>query len=110
MKAPERLIYPVYGEKMTDSKKASELAAELAEVLRELPDDEVAAELRALRTAVEKLSAESVHCHSCCHHGHCNWGHCNCLIWHFSNATVTVTQPNTWTSISSGTSTVYTVT
>lgn len=93
---------------MADSKKASELAAELAEALRELPDDEVAAELRALRAAVEKLSAAGRdHCHGFCCHSHCNWGHCFCGTWHYT--VTTVTQPF-YTSISSGTSTVYTVT
>ena len=94
---------------MTDKKRASELAAELAEAVRELPDDEVAAELRALRAEVEKLAAKR-DCHTCCH-PHCSLGHCNCSGWHYINTTVmpTITQPF-YTSISSGTSTVYTVT
>lgn len=83
-----------------DAKKAGELIAELAEVVREMPDDEVAAELRALREQVEKLSAAKESCQGC--HGHCsghchlhcNWGHCWCSIWHVNQ----IIYPNTLTS------------
>jgi hypothetical protein len=97
------------GRIMSDSKKASELVAELAEAVRDLPDDEVAAELRALRAAVEKLSAGQHHCHGSCCHRHCNWNHCNCWIWHFDAAIPVYTvQPyvvtGSGTSIPCGTS------
>ena len=37
------------------SKKASELIAELAEAVRDLPENEITAELRALRASGEAL-------------------------------------------------------
>jgi len=102
---------------MSDSKSPSELVAELAEAVRSLPPDEVAAELRALRAEVAKLREEKAapahHCHgACCHacagHPHCNFGHCWCWTWHtYGTVTYpltvtttpgTVTYPNTWTS------------
>ena len=67
---------------MTDGKTLRE---ELADTVRDLKDNEVAAAVRELRAEVEKLRAEreTHHCHSvCCPHWHCNWGHCGCFTVH----------------------------
>lgn len=73
---------------MPDKSVRDELA-ELAEAVRELREDEVAAELRRLRAEMESLRAERAahHCHGCS---------CTHIHWHPYTWTVpgTVTYPN----------------